>query len=898
MEIVGRERVIDEVVRRLGEARLVTITGPGGIGKTTIADTVASLDPERYPLGVRRVDLTMIDDPAEVGSALAAQLGFGSFRALLDSPTDEPALVVVDNCEHVLGAVADAVAALLDACRSPTVLATSRSPLGVTGESVVVLGPLELPGPDGDERGSAAVQLFLQRASETGAVVPDDEIAAVAHVCRVLDGVPLAIELAAARSRVLSPSELLERLGDLDVLRRSRARGPLRHRSVRDTIAWSYDLMDDGDRGFFDRVSVMSGPFTVDDAHAVAGDGSPVATVDRLDRLVADSLLATSVIAGSTFHRQLDLVRSYARERLVESGGWDVTWQRFVDRVTERSIELVASTTAGWDRTSLAALVGRVDQHLAVLRWCLERDDWPARSFILVSTLWGVVHQGRLGDIAPLAERAIERWDDPSLPGWGDAAATTATCRYLAGRPEEAIELAWRALEHAGDSIYAPCTLRRVVGHARVALGDLDGAIAILSEAIEVATDRVPALALEMTVSRAEIMATAAGRPLGTEMTDELLSAVRGVAAEAAATGSAVNEIWARSVEASILARTEPARARDVATAALAAAGAAAYPAAESVNLHTLASILVDAGDCIAAAGLVRRHVDGLVARGAESELRNALRMAAVVLERARRPEWETIAATADALPVVSLFSVPGHERHVLPAVDQPPTDVRAAVTLARRELDALSVQRSLEVQVRAASDDPIDHLPGAVDDAPSNVWALDGDVWTISFDALTVRMGASKGLADIARLLAAPGAEVHCIELAGVVVEDRSSGEVIDARARREYEHRVRELQSEIDGAEADADYHRADRARAELDAIVDHLTAALGLGGRARRHTDGVERARSAVTQRIRTTIKRLRTVHPSLAAHLDASVQTGTYCSYRPERPTTWSTAGPGS
>lgn len=884
MEVVGRERVIDEVLRRLGESRLVTITGPGGIGKTTLADAVARLDTDRYPLGVRRVDLTTIDDPAEVPSVLAAQLGFGSFRALLDSPTDEPALVVVDNCEHVLDAASDAIAALLDACRSPTVLATSRSPLGASGESVMVLGPLELPGDDGDERRSPAVELFLRRARDAGADVPDDEVGVVAQLCRVLDGVPLAIELAAARCRVLSPAQLLDRLGDLDTLRRSRSRGPHRHRSVRDTIAWSYDLLLDGDRRFFDRLSVMPGPFTAGDAHAVAGDGSPASTIDRLERLVADSLLATDAIAGATYHRQLELVRSYARERLVASGEWDPTWQRFVDRVTARSIELVQSTTSGWDRSSLATLVGRVDQHLAALRWCVERDDRPARSFILVATLWGVIHQGRLGDIEPLAERAIARWDDPTQPGWADAAATTATCRYLAGRPEDAMALAWRALEHVGDARYAPCTLRRVVAHARVALGDLDGAIGVMSEAIEVAAGRVPALAMEMTVSRAEVVAGAAGSAVTPALTDELLTAVRAVAAEASEGGSVVNEIWARSVEASLLSRVDPHRAHDLASRTLAAARAAAYPASESVNLHTLASVFVDLDDLEGAATVVRRLVDGLVARGAETELRNALRMAAVVLERARRPTWEVLAATADALPVVSLFSIPGRERHALPSFEAAAVDVRGAVAVARAELDAM-IHRWPAAPVSAPERDQ-----------PANAWVRKGDLWTVTYDDRTVHLRTSKGLADIGRLVAAPGVEVHCIDLAGVVVEDRASGEVIDAHARREYEQRVRELQAEIDAAEADADLHRADRARAELDAIVDHLTAALGLGGRARRHTDSVERARSAVTQRIRTTIKRLRAVHPPLAAHLGASVQTGTYCCYRPERPTTWSTVGP--
>jgi hypothetical protein len=763
----------------------------------------------------------------------------------------------------------------------------------VPGESLVVLGPLALPGGDGDDHRSSAVQLFLQRAIEAGAVVPDNELASVAQLCRLLDGVPLAIELAAARCRVLSPSELLDRLDDLDTLRRPRSRGADRHRSVRDTIAWSYDLLEDDERRFFDRLAVLSGWFTADDAHAVAGDGPAASTIDRLDRLVTDSLLTTSVIAGVTYHRQLELVRSYARERLVESGGWEVTWQRFVDRVTERSVQLVAASTPGWDRSALSTLLNRVDQHVAVLRWCVEQDDRPSRSFILVSTLWGVVHQGQLSEIGPLAERVIERWDDPALPGWADAAATTATCRYLSGRPQDAIDLASLALANVGTAHFAPCTLRRVIGQARVARGDLDGAIAILSDAIEVARDRVPALAMEMTVSRAELMATATP---STPAMDELLGTVRAVAAEAVASGSIVNEIWAKSVEATLLARSDPAQAREIASQALAAACAAVYPAAESVNLHTLASLLVDDGDLVAAAGLVRQLIDGLVARGAETELRNGLRLAAVVLERAGRPAWETIAATAMTLPVVSLFSVPGHERHALPHSDCPPIPSRDILPLVRAELDAFGRRavppEDSEPTARVVVDDTSIHAPEQL----PNVWSCAGDSWTITFDGVTVHLRTSKGLTDLARLLAAPHTDVHCLDLAGVTVEDRSSGELIDAQARREYEQRVRELQIEIDDADGDADYHRADRARAELDAIVDHLTAALGLGGRARRHTDGVERARSAVTQRIRSTIKRLRTLHPSLGAHLDASVHTGTYCSYRPERPTLWSTALP--
>jgi hypothetical protein len=497
--------------------------------------------------------------------------------------------------------------------------------------------------------------------------------------------------------------------------------------------------------------------------------------------------------------------------------------------------------------------------------------------------------------VAPLAERALDRWDDPSVTGWADAAATAATCRYLLGRPADAIDLATRALPHATASHYAPCTLRRVIGHASVSVGDVDRAVEVLSEAIGVAAGRVPALASEMTVSRAELAATlaeAASESDATVVLSEQREVVAAIAAQAAADGATVNEIWARTVEATLLVRVDRALARDAADRARSAASSAGYPAAESVNLHTLAAIAIDDGDLVLASSLIRRLIDGLVARGAERELRNGLRLAAVVLERVAEPAWRGLAATAASLPVVSLFSLPGRERHPLPPPDAPPLEVRAAVAIARAALDTVADSREPDAQQAR-------QVVGAATPAravAANEWCREGDLWRLSFDGLTVRVRASKGLVSIGRLLAAPETEIHCLDLADSGLDDRSSGDVIDARARREYEQRVRDLQVEVDEAEADADFHRADRARAELDAIVDHLTAALGLGGRTRRQTDTTERARSAVTQLIRSTIRRLRSSHPTLADHLEVSIQTGVYCRYRPDRSIVWSTAGP--
>jgi predicted ATPase len=157
--LIGRETELALVAERLAERRLVTLVGPGGIGKTTLARAVVDTAVGAYPDGLRVIDLTLVDEVAGVRESIAGQFGYSSFAALLDSPSDLPVLVLIDNCEHVIDAVSETVAQLLDACQMPTVLATSRLPLEIPGEAVVPLGPLPLP-PVGDLDGPA-VQLFL-----------------------------------------------------------------------------------------------------------------------------------------------------------------------------------------------------------------------------------------------------------------------------------------------------------------------------------------------------------------------------------------------------------------------------------------------------------------------------------------------------------------------------------------------------------------------------------------------------------------------------------------------------------------------------------------------------------------------------------------------------------------
>jgi TolB-like protein/Tfp pilus assembly protein PilF len=211
-----------------------------------------------------------------------------------------------------------------------------------------------------------------------------------------------------------------------------------------------------------------------------------------------------------------------------------------------------------------------------------------------------------------------------------------------------------------------------------------------------------------------------------------------------------------------------------------------------------------------------------------------------------------------------------------------------------RRAEDAALLARGLELAGLPA--DPDERRPRAVarpaaPGAPAAVFRAEGELWTVGFDGLAVQLTEAKGFHDLAELLAKPGARIHCLELAGRTAEPRGDDAVLDARARRELAARARELQEETDGAEARNDPARAERAREELERIVTALSQALGLGGRTRRLGSAAERARTAVTWRIRNAIRKIGTVHPALGRHLENAVRTGTYCAYTPDRPVDW-------
>jgi predicted ATPase len=272
--LVGRERELTALRHLLDEGSLVTVIGPGGVGKTRLALAVAD-DIELPEAAV--CELAGVGDPAQVAGVVCDALGFPSLQVALAGLAESERLLILDNCEHVLDAVAEVAGRLLEDCPGMSILATSREPLEVAGEQVLQLHPLALPATDdpAEIQTSPAVRLFLARAKAAGASgLLDGETAAdVAKLCRRLDGLPLAIELAAARTRSLAPAEILGHLDRrLDVITSRRQRGLARHRSLEAAIGWSYDRLSPSMQRFFERLGAFAGPFSAAAAQAVAAE--------------------------------------------------------------------------------------------------------------------------------------------------------------------------------------------------------------------------------------------------------------------------------------------------------------------------------------------------------------------------------------------------------------------------------------------------------------------------------------------------------------------------------------------------------------------------------------------------------------------------------------------------
>ncbi|WUI01988.1 winged helix-turn-helix domain-containing protein [Spirillospora sp. NBC_00431] len=442
---IGRDADLERVDGLLSAARLVTLTGPGGAGKSRLS--LESAERSRTPDGAWLVELAPVTDPAEVPAAVLTALGLrdmpsiapGQLTApppadpldrLLSALSGRRLLLLLDNCEHLLDAAARLADRVLAGCPGVRILATSREPLGITGETLWPVEPLEPPppsaGPD-EALANPAVQLFAARAGAVspGFAVTEANVAAVVQICRALDGMPLAIELAAARLRALTSHQIAARLDDRFRLLSAGSRTALpRHRTLRATVEWSWDLLDDTERTLWRRLAVFPGGATVDSAEAVcAGPGLERAEIpDVLAALVDKSLL--TVTGTDPRYRMLDTIRAYGLERLAESGEEDAIRRAHAERFAGLAEEAEPHLNRADQLVWLRRLSAGHDDTSAALRWAISAGDAPLALRFCAALGWSWFLNGRLGEGADSLADAL------TLPGVPDDQTTARALAF------------------------------------------------------------------------------------------------------------------------------------------------------------------------------------------------------------------------------------------------------------------------------------------------------------------------------------------------------------------------------------------------------------------------------------------------------------------------------------
>ena len=395
---IGREKEMGQIKKKLEKHRLVTLTGSGGVGKTRLAIQVASELLEAYPNGVWLVELASLTDPALVTQTVCTALNVtpqgnvSAWNALTDYLKPKKILLVVDNCEHLIEACSQFCDSLLHICPDLRIIASSREALGIDGEHAYYVPSLSLPDP---KQGWAAVQeseavkLFLERATT---VVPEFELrqanaAAVAQICRRLDGIALAIELAASRLKILNVEQIAARLDDVFRLLTGGSRSALpRQQTLRALIDWSYNLLSEEERAVLRKLSVFMGGWTLEAAEAICGNPN---MLDLLTHLVDKSLVAVDrEHADELRYYLLETIRQYAREKLAESGEIGPIRDRHLSyflALAERAEPKVhESEQLQW----LDRLEAELDNLRAALEWSLEPGETVVKASRMASSLW------------------------------------------------------------------------------------------------------------------------------------------------------------------------------------------------------------------------------------------------------------------------------------------------------------------------------------------------------------------------------------------------------------------------------------------------------------------------------------------------------------------------------
>jgi predicted ATPase/DNA-binding winged helix-turn-helix (wHTH) protein len=518
---IGREALLDEAAQRLGQTRLLTLTGIGGSGKTRLALRLANELQARFPDGVWFVDLAALEDPSQVALSLARALGLAQSA---DTPMHDllaarlhgsTTLVVLDNCEHLLDAVCTLATTLLAASPELRVLATSREALGLVGESVVPVRPLNLPAPGAEPTTVAqaeAVRLFVDRANAAlpGFVAQGELLATAAAICRRVDGIPLAIELAAAQLRVLAPVQVLAFLEERFQLLVGSRRSLPRQQTLRAVVRWSWDRLDPDEQHLLMVFALCNGGCVLATAAALHDDAmAPVALVPGITRLADMSLLqierptgggngngngyGTANDSADTAARYtlLETVRQFAMEQLHTSGQAAASRNRHRDHFValaedgERQLMLVADPGPTVER-----IADERENLLQALAWCRQSDDSQSELRMVTALRYFWASHGLLPMGFDLSMAALARAKDhtPSLERCGALAAAVQLAQLMRrhGEVQHLIEQQVADARALDDDKWLGAGLH-LQGAQALERGDLEAATRSLTEACDAA---------------------------------------------------------------------------------------------------------------------------------------------------------------------------------------------------------------------------------------------------------------------------------------------------------------------------------------------------------------------------------------------------------------------------
>ncbi len=468
--LIGREAELAELQTVLKAHRLVTLTGVGGVGKTRLALELAARCATGYPDGVFVIQLAAITDSAAIPDAVASVLGIvqqqskSMTESIAAALADRSRLLVFDNCEHVLDGAADMIGSIMAASTTVAVIATSREGLRLAEEQ---LWPV--PSLDAD---SSAVTLFVERACGVapGVATSDDE--AISEICRRLDGMPLAIELAASRMVSMSAAEIRDRLDDRFRLLVGSRRALARHQTLLHAVQWSYDLLEEAEKGLLQRCSVLVGGFDVAGASAVAGLSDEYAALDLLESLVRKSLLVTYRGADRTRFSMLETIRQFAEQQLVAAGDAAAARNSHAHYFAGRESEVLTLWDGPRQRDAYAWFALELPNLRAAFRWAADRDDLDTAATI---AFYAAFLGFWLEQYEPVGwtEELIEAARSVDHPRLAQLSTLAAAC-FITGRLDDAVEYISIAEQAIDSGRYAqiPPGFEAWFGGAYIALGE------------------------------------------------------------------------------------------------------------------------------------------------------------------------------------------------------------------------------------------------------------------------------------------------------------------------------------------------------------------------------------------------------------------------------------------